>query len=128
MWFVNGLLLGILMCCILFIYANSLYRRKRPCALPPDHQEIEYKDGMISFDGRPGYQNIPCRIEIYHTYRYCYNERLRVVKEHSEIRRYCLDLPLPLAAIASDLFFKVVDSDGVSSMAYVGTQNTLVQT
>lgn len=127
MWFLNGLLLGILMCCMLFIYANSRHRKRRPRLLPPEHQRVEYKDGTISFYGRPGYQDIPCRIEIYHTYRYGYNANLRVVEEHSEIRRYCLNLPLPLALCTSDLFYKIIDSDGVSCMAYIGSQNTLVQ-
>lgn len=125
MWFLNGLLLGMLIGCLLIIYANTV--RPRPHRLPRDCQRIECKNGTVSFDGRPGYQNIPCRIEICHTYRYGYDKRLRVIEDHAEIRRYCLDVPLPVSACSPSLFFKVVDSDGVSSMAYIGSQNTLIQ-
>lgn len=127
MWFFNGLLLGVLICCILFIYANVFYRRK-PRVLPPERQKVEYKDGTLSIDGCPGYQDIPCRIEIYHTYRYCYNERLRVVEDHTEIRRYCLNLPMPVSMFTQRYGFRITDSDGIKSLVYVGSVNTLVQT
>lgn len=64
MWFLNGLLLGLLIMCVFIIYANANRPKKKVRRLPRDHHSIEYKNGTLSFDGMPGYQNIPCRIEI----------------------------------------------------------------
>ena len=128
MWFVNGFLLGVLVCCILLIYANIFYKKKRPPMLPPERKKIERKYGTLSFDDFPGYQDVPCQIEIYHTYRYGYNENLSVVEDHTEIRRYCLNLPMPVTLFTKRYGFRITDSDGIKNMVYIGSTNTLVQT
>lgn len=125
--FTNGLLLGLLSCCVLIIYANA--RKPRRCKLPHDRHWKEEHNGTVSFQDMPGFQNIPCLIEIYHTSRWEYDERTRPVEHHTEIRRYRLGLVLPAALITLDkkLYYRVVDSDGVALAAYIGASDTLIQ-
>lgn len=127
MWFLNGLLLGLLIMCVLIIYANANRPKRKVCRLPRDHHSIEYKNGTLSFDGMPGYQNIPCRIEIYHSFRYSYDARCRVQEEHTTLRRYKLNLPLPPIVKAAKDIYKIIDSDGICLLAYIGAQDTLIQ-
>jgi hypothetical protein len=125
--FVNGLLSGLLFCCILVIYANAIRPRKSR-NLPADRHWTEYKDGSVSFAELQGFQNIPCRIEIYHTSRWSYNERVQPIEKHTEVRRYKLNVVLPTALTTLDkTFFKLIDSDGVALAAYIGSSDTLIQ-
>lgn len=124
--FMNGLLLGTLVCCILLIYANARKPKRR--RLPRDRHWKEEHCGTVTFEEIPGFQNIPCTIEVYHTSRWGYDERTRPVEHHTEIRRYKLAVILPTALMALDkTFFRIVDSDGISLAAYIGSTDTLIQ-
>lgn len=124
--FTNGLLLGAFVCCIFFYYIDT----KTPglCKLPDDRLWREEHNGTVSFQDIPGFQNIPCLIEIYHTSRWGYDERTRPVEHHTEIRRYKLSVILPAALVAMNrTFYNIIDSDGVSMAVYIGSTDTLIQ-
>lgn len=128
--FLSGILTGLLLAfglalCV-FISADGVFK-SCPRLIPPKRTRIERKRGNVSFYGMPGYQNIPCHIDIFHRYEHGFDKNMHVIKDHIEIRRYTLDLPLPALYRDAKLYHKVIDSDNVKSLAYFGAQNTLIQ-
>lgn len=123
--FLVGFLMGVLICLICsYVKMHDYY----PSRLPPDRQCVEFKNGTISFEGYPSFQDVPCKIEVYHRYTYSYNDRCHSVEHHAEIRRYRLKIPLPADIYTSgECYFKTTDSDGVKGTVYIGSQNMLIE-
>lgn len=123
--FLVGFLMGVLICLICsYVKMHDYY----PSRLPPDRQCIEFKNGIISFDGYPSFQDVPCKIEVCHRYTYSYDDRCHSVEYHVETRRYRLQTPLPAdICMSGECYFETVDSDGVKCTVYVGSQKTLIE-